>query len=56
MRITKVTTRNGDSGKTNLAKGEKVLKSDDIIHALGEIDELSSVIGVCLAVSDDSTI
>lgn len=56
MRITKVTTRNGDSGKTNLAKGEKVLKSDDIIHALGEIDELSSVIGVCLAVSDDSSI
>jgi len=25
MRITKVTTRNGDGGKTNLAKGESVL-------------------------------
>ena len=37
MRITKVTTRNGDSGKTNLAKGEQVLKSDDIIHALGAV-------------------
>ena len=32
MRITKVTTRNGDGGKTNLAKGESVLKSDIIIH------------------------
>ena len=47
MRITKVTTRNGDGGKTNLAKGESVLKSDIIIHCLGEVDELSSVIGVC---------
>ena len=32
MRITKVTTRNGDGGKTNLAEGESVLKSDIIIH------------------------
>tara|TARA_Y100000768_G_scaffold243635_1_gene184636 strand:- start:147 stop:326 length:180 start_codon:yes stop_codon:yes gene_type:complete len=46
MRITKVTTRNGDSGKTSLAKGESVLKSDNIIHCLGEVDELSSIIGV----------
>ena len=43
MRITKVTTRNGDGGKTNLAKGESVLKSDNIIHCLGEIDELTPV-------------
>jgi len=48
MRITKVTTRNGDGGKTGLAKGESVLKSDNIIHCLGEVDELSSIIGVCL--------
>ena len=46
MRITKVTTRNGDGGKTNLAKGESVLKSDNIIHCLGDVDELSSVIAV----------
>ena len=39
MRITKVTTRNGDGGKTNLAKGESVLKSDNIIHCLGEVDD-----------------
>ena len=51
MRITKVTTRNGDGGKTNLAKGESVLKSDNIIHCLGEVDELSSMIGVCLSFS-----
>ena len=56
MRITKVTTRNGDSGKTNLAKGESVLKSDNIIHCLGEVDELNSIIGVCLSFSQNSDI
>ena len=40
MRITKVTTRNGDSGKTGLARGGSVYKNDAIIHALGDIDEL----------------
>ena len=47
MRITKVTTRTGDKGKTGLATGEKVFKSDKIISALGDVDELSSIIGVC---------
>ena len=56
MRITKVTTRNGDSGKTSLAKGESVLKSDNIIHCLGEVDELSSIIGVCLSYCKDHSI
>ena len=56
MRITKVTTRNGDGGKTNLAKGESVLKSDIIIHCLGEVDELSSVIGVCLTYCKNSDV
>jgi len=56
MRITKVTTRNGDGGKTHLAKGEAVFKSDNVIHCLGEVDELSSVIGVCLSHCKDDDI
>ena len=56
MRITKVTTRNGDSGKTGLARGGSVYKNDAIIHALGDIDELSSVLGVCNNACDDSSI
>tara|TARA_Y100000768_G_scaffold134179_1_gene99887 strand:- start:207 stop:749 length:543 start_codon:yes stop_codon:yes gene_type:complete len=56
MRITKVTTRNGDGGKTGLAKGGSVLKSDNIICCLGEVDELSSVIGICLTHCHDSSI
>ena len=51
MRITKVTTRNGDGGKTGLAKGGSVLKSDNIICCLGEVDELSSV---CLLYTSDA--
>ena len=56
MRITKVTTRNGDGGKTGLAKGGSVLKSDNIICCLGEVDELSSVIGICLIYCHNSDI
>jgi cob(I)alamin adenosyltransferase len=56
MRITKVTTRNGDSGKTGLARGGSVYKNEAIIHALGDIDELSSVIGVCNTACDDQSI
>ena len=56
MRITKVTTRNGDGGKTGLAKGGSVLKSDNIICCLGEVDELSSVIGICLTHFHNSNI
>ena len=56
MRITKVTTRNGDSGKTGLARGGSVYKNDAIIHALGDIDELSSVIGVCNTTCKNSSI
>ena len=57
MRITKVTTRTGDKGKTGLATGEKVFKSDKIISALGDVDELSSIIGVCVnSCSDSETI
>ena len=54
MRITKVTTRTGDKGKTGLATGEKVFKSDKIISALGDVDELSSIIGVCVNSCRDS--
>tara|TARA_B100001105_G_C22232434_1_gene374617 strand:+ start:59 stop:685 length:627 start_codon:yes stop_codon:yes gene_type:complete len=46
--ISKVYTKTGDDGKTFLVGGQKVLKSNVRIHAYGEIDELNSVIGICL--------
>ena len=46
MRITKLTTKIGDKGKTRLGTNEMVSKSSLEIHVLGELDELSSVLGM----------
>ena len=46
--ISKVYTKTGDDGKTSLVGGQKVLKSNLRIHAYGEIDELNSVVGLCI--------
>jgi cob(I)alamin adenosyltransferase len=45
MRITKVTTKGGDKGRTALGDGSKVSKSDLRIRCIGEVDELNSFIG-----------
>ena len=38
MRITKVTTKTGDGGKTSLGNGQRVHKNHPIINTLGELD------------------
>ncbi len=48
MRISKVTTRQGDSGNTTLAQGERLSKDDPLIHLIGEVDELNSFVGMLL--------
>ena len=45
MRITKVTTKTGDGGKTSLGNGQRVHKNHPIINTLGELDYLNSIIG-----------
>ncbi len=45
-RITKVTTRHGDDGFTDLADGRRIRKDSRRIQALGSLDELNSAIGV----------
>jgi cob(I)alamin adenosyltransferase len=45
-RITKVTTRNGDSGQTRLGNNAKVSKASALIRALGSADELNSAVGL----------
>jgi cob(I)alamin adenosyltransferase len=45
LRLTKIATTLGDSGSTGLADGHRLPKSDPRIHALGEVDELSSCLG-----------
>jgi len=47
-RLTKIYTRTGDQGKTGLADGSRVDKFHARIESLGNIDELSSIIGILL--------
>ncbi|OTG84694.1 cob(I)yrinic acid a,c-diamide adenosyltransferase [Acinetobacter sp. ANC 4648] len=45
-RLSKIYTRTGDSGTTGLGDGSRVAKDDLRIAALGDVDELNSVIGI----------
>lgn len=48
-RLTQIATRTGDDGTTGLGDGHRVPKDHLRIHALGEVDELNSHLGVLLA-------
>ncbi|MEO7115205.1 MAG: cob(I)yrinic acid a,c-diamide adenosyltransferase [Caldimonas sp.] len=48
-RLSQIATRTGDDGTTGLGDGTRVPKSDLRIHALGDVDELNSTLGVILA-------
>jgi cob(I)alamin adenosyltransferase len=48
-RLTRIYTRTGDTGETGLGDGSRVPKDSQRVHALGEVDELNSVIGLLLA-------
>ncbi len=54
-RITKVVTKTGDLGETCLADGSCVWKDSLRINAIGNVDELNSVIGLVVSckVSDE---
>lgn len=45
-RLSIITTRAGDDGNTSLGDGQRVSKADLRIHALGDVDELNSHIGL----------
>ena len=55
-RITKVTTKTGDGGKTSLADGNAISKSSDRIGVIGEIDELNSLVGLLVTEINNTTI
>ena len=48
-RLSKIYTRTGDKGTTGLSDGSRVPKNHHRITAIGDIDELNSVIGIVLA-------
>lgn len=48
-RLSKIYTRTGDSGETGLGDGSRVAKDAPRVHAIGDLDELNSTIGMVLA-------
>ena len=52
----KIYTKGGDKGETSLLSGLRVAKSDPRLNAYGTVDELNSVLGVCLSDSGDTNI
>ena len=48
-RLTQIATRTGDDGTTGLGDGSRVPKDHLRVHAMGEVDELNSSLGVLLA-------
>ena len=56
MRITKVTTKTGDTGTTSLGSGERVKKDHPRVNLLGDLDHLNSVVGWTITVFSDNHI
>jgi len=48
-RLSRIVTRTGDDGSTGLGDGSRVAKDCTRVQALGDVDELNSVLGVLLA-------
>ncbi|WP_455380987.1 cob(I)yrinic acid a,c-diamide adenosyltransferase [Acidihalobacter prosperus] len=48
-RLTRIYTRTGDEGTTGIADGTRLAKDAPRITAIGEVDELNSLLGVILA-------
>src|SRR5512133_1564856 len=52
--VTKIYTKTGDAGQTGLLGGARVPKSDARVEAYGDVDELSSALGLARAHIDDA--
>lgn len=48
VKLNKIYTRTGDDGTTGLVDGSRIAKTDIRMEAIGDVDELNSLIGVAL--------
>jgi cob(I)alamin adenosyltransferase len=46
VRLTRIYTRGGDRGETSLGDGSRVSKLDPRVAAMGDVDELNSLVGL----------
>jgi cob(I)alamin adenosyltransferase len=51
VRLTRIYTRGGDTGETSLGDGSRVAKTDVRVAAVGDVDELNSLIGLARAIA-----
>jgi cob(I)alamin adenosyltransferase len=45
VRLTRIYTRGGDRGETSLGDGSRIPKTDPRVAAMGDVDELNSLLG-----------
>jgi cob(I)alamin adenosyltransferase len=45
VRLTRIYTRGGDEGETSLGDGSRVPKTHPLVVAMGDVDELNSLVG-----------
>jgi len=53
VRLTKIYTRAGDDGATNLGNGSRVAKTHPRVEAYGTVDEANAAIGVAATLCED---
>ncbi len=49
VKLNKIYTRTGDDGSTGLVDGSRLAKCDSRMHAIGDVDEANSALGVAIA-------
>lgn len=54
VKLNKIYTRTGDDGSSGLVDGSRLPKGDALFAAIGDVDELNSVIGVAIVALDAS--
>lgn len=52
-RLSKIYTRTGDKGTTGMADGSRIDKDDIQVEAIGDVDELNSIMGMLICKTED---
>ena len=55
VKLNKIYTRTGDGGETGLADGSRIAKDDPLAEAIGDVDELNSLVGLAALHVDGPT-